>query len=123
MASQARFVSSFPHEAGLLINELPPSYVVLEDMFSMSHKIGLTKATFFAYIVPPFVCQYLMGMLVQFEGTRFYRLALLPLTVWLAWRATFVDMSGGDSAQIQTNSILIVRTHPSLCVLRSGLTA
>ena len=56
-----------------------------------------------------------MGVLVQLEGTRFYRLAFLPITVWLAWRATFVDMSGGDWTQVQTNSILIV------CMTRSVL--
>ena len=72
--------------------------------------VGLTKTTFLAYIVPPFVCQYLMGVLMQLEGTHFYRLALLPIAVWLAWRATCVDMSGGDASQVQANSILIVRS-------------
>jgi hypothetical protein len=74
----------------------------------MSQTIGLTKATFLAYILPPFVCQYLLGVLVQLEGTRSYRLALLPVTFCLAWRATFVDMSGGDPIKNQMNTMLVV---------------
>ena len=49
-----------------------------------------------------------MGVLVQLEGTRTYRMALLPVTVYLAWRATFVDMSGGDPTRAQMNITLVV---------------
>ncbi|KAG9308680.1 hypothetical protein JVU11DRAFT_11637 [Chiua virens] len=49
-----------------------------------------------------------MAVLVQLSGTRFYRLALLPVTVWLAWRGAFVDMSGGDVKQAQANTMIIV---------------
>lgn len=55
-----------------------------------------------------------MGVLVQLDGTRFYRLALLPVTVWLAWRATLVDMSGGDPMKVQSNSMLIVSVTRSM---------
>ena len=49
-----------------------------------------------------------MGVLVQLNGTRFYRLAFLPLIVWLSWRGIFVDMSGGDPRQVHMNTVLIV---------------
>jgi hypothetical protein len=113
----------------------------IEGVFAMSQKIALTKATFLAYIAPPVVCLYVMGVLVQLKGTHFYRLALLPVVVWLAWRGIFVDMSGGDPRQAQTNTVLIVSdpgpaSHgcmpltggyprlicvPSLCGLLGGL--
>ncbi|KAH0833888.1 membrane bound O-acyl transferase family-domain-containing protein [Lanmaoa asiatica] len=82
---------------------------VLEGVFATSRKIGLTGFTFPAYILPPFACQYLIGVLVQLEGTRFYRLALLPVLVWFAWRAAFIDMSGGDPKQAQANTVLITQ--------------
>ncbi|KAF8438370.1 hypothetical protein L210DRAFT_3646664 [Boletus edulis BED1] len=80
-----------------------------QGIFGASQKIGLTTATFIGYIVPPLMCQYFMGVLVQLEGTRFYRFALLPVLVWFAWRGMFVDMSGGDPKQGQMNVGLI--TH------------
>ena len=80
----------------------------VEGVFAASQKIALTRATFFAYILPPAVCLYVMGVLVQLKGTRFYRLALFPAVVWLAWRGTFVDMSGGDPRQAGMNNMLIV---------------
>ena len=80
----------------------------------MSQTIALTKATFLAYILPPFVCQYLLGVLVQLEETRFYRLALLPVTLCFAWRATFVDMSGGDATKTQMNTQLVVSVTRSM---------
>ncbi|KAI9573465.1 hypothetical protein HD554DRAFT_2183606 [Boletus coccyginus] len=78
-------------------------------MFALSQKIALTRATFLAYILPPEVCLYLMGVLVQLKGTRFYRLALLPVLLWFSWRGIFVDMSGGDPRQALTNTALILR--------------
>ncbi|KAH0833895.1 hypothetical protein J3R83DRAFT_11078 [Lanmaoa asiatica] len=90
---------------------------VVEGVFATSQKVGLTKATFLAYILPPFVCQYLMGVLVQLEGTRFYRLAFLPVTVWLAWRSTLVDMSGSDLTQAQANTMLINPSQTQMCSL------
>lgn len=56
------------------------------------------------------MCLYFMGVLVQLKGTRFYRLALLPVVVWFAWRGAFVDMSGGDPKQAQLNTALMVST-------------
>lgn len=102
----------FSHEVLTLDpDNLPIAQSVVEDLFAMSHTVALTKATFLAYILPPFVCQYLMGVLVQLEGTHTYRLALLPITLCLAWRATFVDVSGGDPARTQSNSMLVVSSH------------
>ena len=90
----------------------------VEGIFGTSHKIALTGATFLAYILPPLVCLYFMGVLVQLKGTRFYRLALLPVVGWFAWRGSFVDMSRGDRKQGQINSALIVSvTSPMLQVI------
>ena len=80
----------------------------VEGIFGMSQKIALTGTTFLTYVLPPPLCLYFMGVLVQLKGTRFYRLALLPVVGWLAWRGSFVDMSGGDRKQAQMNSALIV---------------
>jgi hypothetical protein len=80
----------------------------VEDVFAASQKIPLTKTTFLAYIVPPEVCLYFMGVLVQLKGTRLYRLAFLPALVWFAWRGIFVDMSGGDPRQTHMNIVFIV---------------
>ena len=71
-------------------------------------KIALTRASFLAYIVPPAMSLYFMGVLVQPKGTRFYRLAFLPALVWFAWRGTVIDMSGGDPRQAGMNNMLIV---------------
>ncbi|KAF8124321.1 hypothetical protein EV363DRAFT_1354174 [Boletus edulis] len=81
----------------------------VKGLFGSSQNIGLTAATLLSYIVPPLVCLYFMGVLVQFEGTRFYRFALLPVLVWFAWRGILVDTSGGDSKLGQMNTVLI--TH------------
>ncbi|KAI9573448.1 hypothetical protein HD554DRAFT_2035262 [Boletus coccyginus] len=75
----------------------------------MSRKSALTTPTFLARILPPEVCLYLMGVLVQLKGTRFYRLALLPVLVWFSWRGIFVDMSGGDPRDAAMNTMLILR--------------
>lgn len=80
----------------------------VEDVFALSQKMALTRATFLLYILPPEVCLYLMGVLVQLKGTRFYRLALLPVLVWFSWRGIFVEMSGGDPRDASMNTILIV---------------
>lgn len=92
------------------------SQTVQDMVFATSQKIAFTKASFLAYILPPFVCQYLMGVLVQLEGTRFYRLALLPIIVWLSWRGLFIDMSGGDPKQAQMNTVLVVSTLTQRCL-------
>ena len=49
-----------------------------------------------------------MGVLVQLKGTRFYRLALLPVLLWFTWHGIFVDMSGGNPKEAQMNNVLIV---------------
>ena len=77
-------------------------------VFAVSQTIALTRASFLAYILPPAVCLYFMGVLVQLKGTRFYRLALLPALVWFAWRSIFIDMSGGDPRQAGMNNTFIV---------------
>ena len=80
----------------------------VEGVFAASQKIALTRATFLAYILPPEVCLYVMGVLIQLQGTRFYRLAFLPVVVWFAWRGIFVDMSGCNPRLAEMNTVLIV---------------
>jgi len=60
------------------------------------------------HILPPAVCLYFMGVLVQLEGTRLYRLAFLPVVVWFAWRGMFVDMSGGNPRQAGVDSTFVM---------------
>jgi len=62
-----------------------------------------------------------MGVLVQLEGTRFYRLALLPIVLWLAWRGAFVDLSGGDPKKSQINVLLM--THMCGVAMRNTVWA
>ena len=90
----------------------------VEGIFGTSHKIALTGTTFLTYVLPPLVCLYFMGVLVQLKGTRFYRLALLPIVGWLAWRGSFVDMSGGDRKHGQMNTgIIVSASGPMLHVI------
>lgn len=86
---------------------------VVEVVFATSQTNDLIT-TSLAHILPPLVCQYSMGVLVQLDGTRTYRMALLPVTVYLAWRATFVDMSGGDPTRAHMNVTLIVSITRSI---------
>ncbi|KAF9238542.1 membrane bound O-acyl transferase family-domain-containing protein [Melanogaster broomeanus] len=62
-------------------------------------------ASFLTYILPVVACQYSMAVLVQLKGTQVYRLALLPIMLWFAWRASVsVNSSGGDPSRAMHNS-------------------
>ncbi|KAF9238548.1 hypothetical protein BU15DRAFT_47604 [Melanogaster broomeanus] len=65
-------------------------------------------ASFLTYILPVFACQYSMAVLVQLKGTQVYRLALLPIILWFAWRASVsVNPSGGDPSKAMRDSGLV----------------
>ncbi|KIK92202.1 hypothetical protein PAXRUDRAFT_830176 [Paxillus rubicundulus Ve08.2h10] len=49
-----------------------------------------------------------MGVLVQLRGTRVYRVALLPILLWLAWQASAsINLAGGDRKQAQLNAVFV----------------
>jgi hypothetical protein len=79
-------------------------------VFSTSSKTSLTMGSFVTYILPVLACRYSMGVLVQLRGTQVYRVALLPIMLWFAWRAIIsVDLSGGDPMQAELQSFLIAQ--------------
>ncbi|KAF8841623.1 hypothetical protein BDN67DRAFT_949207 [Paxillus ammoniavirescens] len=50
-----------------------------------------------------------MGVLVQLRGTLVYRVALMPISLWLAWHASAsIDFSGGDPTRAQQNAAFAV---------------
>ncbi|KAF8841621.1 hypothetical protein BDN67DRAFT_1068326 [Paxillus ammoniavirescens] len=80
----------------------------IESVFSTSQKASLTIDSFLTYVLPVFACQYSMGVLVQLRGTHVYRVALLPILLWLAWQASAsIDCSGGDRKQAQLNAVFV----------------
>ena len=53
---------------------------------------------------PAYLCYFLMAMLVLKPGTRIYRLALLPIALYAAFKAaTMYDHSSGDPTQAFQN--------------------
>ncbi|KIJ18059.1 hypothetical protein PAXINDRAFT_71482 [Paxillus involutus ATCC 200175] len=79
-------------------------------MFSTSQRASLTIDSFLTYVLPVFACQYLMGVLVQLRGTYVYRVALLPILLWLAWQASAsIDCAGGDRKQAQLNAVFVIQ--------------
>ena len=55
----------------------------------------LTRQSFLRDLLPPFLCYYTTAVLVILPDTLFIRLALLPLTLWMIFRAaTRVDLIG-----------------------------
>ncbi|KAI5984668.1 membrane bound O-acyl transferase family-domain-containing protein, partial [Pisolithus albus] len=60
------------------------------------------------YILPIFAMQYFMGTLVQLKNTALFRVALLPIVPWLAWRAvSALDLSCGIHEKAQANAIFV----------------
>ncbi|THH08745.1 hypothetical protein EW146_g8896 [Bondarzewia mesenterica] len=56
-------------------------------------------------LVPVFVCYYLHAVLVLLPGTFVLRFALLPITIWQAWRAAvYFDLAKGVAGLIGTSS-------------------
>ncbi|KAI6147993.1 membrane bound O-acyl transferase family-domain-containing protein [Pisolithus tinctorius] len=60
------------------------------------------------YVLPIFAMQYFMGALVQLKNTALLRIALLPVVLWLAWRAvSALDFSCGNHEKAQANAIFV----------------
>ncbi|KAI6003208.1 membrane bound O-acyl transferase family-domain-containing protein [Pisolithus orientalis] len=63
------------------------------------------------YVLPIFAMQYFMGALVQLKNTALLRIALLPVVLWLAWRAvSALDFSCGNHEKAQANAIFVNST-------------
>jgi hypothetical protein len=65
----------------------------------------------FCYVLlPPFLCYYVTAVLVLIPETHIFRLAILPGTLYLAFRgATQIDMSFGDNRFLYLNQGATVR--------------
>lgn len=72
----------------------------------------LTVQSFFHDLLPPILCYYTTAVLVLLPDTLFIRLGLLPLTLWMAFRAaTRVDLMGmfNNERLVYWNQGLLVR--------------
>src|SRR5438128_2272592 len=59
--------------------------------------------------LPVILGYYVMAVLVQLPRTRLYRLAFLPVVLWLAFRAGMIlDFSQGRSDKVYLNQGLVV---------------
>jgi len=59
----------------------------------------LTLRSFFLVLFPPLLCYYITALLVLLPHTSVLRIALLPLTLFLAFRgATQLDLSFGHDS-------------------------
>ena len=73
-------------------------------MPSPEERLPLTPLRFLTSILPAYVCQYVMATLAITPGTRHYRIALLPVALYAAFKAaTTCDHSHGDAAQAFQN--------------------
>ena len=67
---------------------------------SPDDRLPVTPARFFFGVLPAYLCYYVMAVLVTSPGTKIYRMSLMPLGVFLAFRAaTSFDYAAGDPAQ------------------------
>ena len=69
--------------------------------------------TFITELLPPLVCYYATAILVLLPGTLPIRLALWPITIWTAFRAsTQLDLAAGwpsEERLVYMNQGLLVR--------------
>ncbi|KAH7882093.1 membrane bound O-acyl transferase family-domain-containing protein [Phlebopus sp. FC_14] len=80
------------------------------DVFFSTRKSALTTQSFLSFILPVIALQYSMGVLVQLKGTAIYRMALLPVLLWSAFRAAnSIDLSGGNPMQAHNNATFIAQ--------------
>ena len=79
----------------------------------------LNLKAFAVYVLPAYLCYYVMAVLVLLPGTRPYRLALLPLALYAIYiAASSCDMSAGIPVMNHWNyghgvrrQILFFRSH------------
>ena len=82
----------------------PDNSVFSSFVPSPDDRVPITPARFISGVLPVYLCYYIMALLVILPGTRYYRLALLPIGLYLAFRAgTTYDVSCGDPAQKYRN--------------------
>ena len=61
------------------------------------------------YILPIITLQYMMGVLVQLKHTALFRIALLPVILWVVLRAHLaLDLSCGQLDQVPKNAAFSV---------------
>jgi hypothetical protein len=62
-----------------------------------ANRVAVTPALYAKHVLPVHACYYAAAVLVQMPRTRVFRVALLPVTLCLAWIAGVAfDLSGGD---------------------------
>ncbi|KIK18576.1 hypothetical protein PISMIDRAFT_180257 [Pisolithus microcarpus 441] len=88
----------------------------------VTEKICPTGKDAVVYILPIFAMQYFMGTLVQLKNTALFRVALLPIVPWLAWRAvSALDLSCGIHEKAQANAIFV--SHIMMLSARTAIWA
>lgn len=81
---------------------------------SPQHRLPITLPLFLQLCLPAWICYYLSAVLVLLPGTFYARLALLPITLYYAFRcATTLDVVAGyeEERLAYFNQGLTVRTH------------
>ncbi|KAI6028994.1 membrane bound O-acyl transferase family-domain-containing protein [Pisolithus marmoratus] len=104
---------------------------VTQDLLLFSKQpVPLTWPNLAAFLAPAFFTYYAMAVLVQLPRTKLYRIALLPLVLWLALRAgVSLDFSGKQPSYGFLNkglaliSRLAVEIQSSMCNLAMSATA
>jgi hypothetical protein len=82
---------------------------VFDWTISEPHNVPLTWTSFVQLFTPPLLSYYVTAVLVQLPGTRWIRIALLPVTILLSFRAgTRLDLSFGHDTLTYLNQGLSV---------------
>ncbi|EGN98972.1 hypothetical protein SERLA73DRAFT_108219 [Serpula lacrymans var. lacrymans S7.3] len=83
---------------------------LLEYVFVKPHvRIPMNWSNFSTYFLPLLVSYYALAVLVQLPRTYLFRLALLPITLWLAFRAGVnLDLSWADPQRSFLNQGLVL---------------
>lgn len=100
---------------------IPPTFR-LPDLVSLpSARRPLTSQSFLTELLPPILCYYATAVLVLLPRTFPIRLALLPISLWAAFRAaTTIDLAQGynEDGLAYLNHGLLVRFSQLLQVCR-----
>ncbi|KAI6045931.1 membrane bound O-acyl transferase family-domain-containing protein [Pisolithus marmoratus] len=94
---------------------------ITKDLLLFSKQpVPLTWSNLATFLAPAFFTYYVMAVLVQLPRTKLYRIALLPLVLWLALRAgVSLDFSGKQPRYTFLNKALA----SSMCNLAMRATA
>lgn len=89
------------------------SHLLADFVPSPSARKPLTEESFLKELLPPVILYYATAFLVVTRGTLKIRVALLPITLWMAFRAgSGLDVVSGlvtDQRFVYLNSALSVR--------------